>query len=170
MAIVISAFPGSGKSTICNEAESFGLNKCHVYYDEREGVQVDVPASDLPPVFDSDSSIYPKSGFPENYISHIKNLIEAYPEAVIMVSSHETVRKALYDNGISFVLVYPEMDAKEDFILRYINRGSPESFINLLRNNWDSFVKSCENDKLEKIYHYRLQPGEFLKDIFHVFK
>lgn len=170
MALVISAFPGTGKSTIWNNSEEFGFNKGHVYYDEREGVQVDLPASLLPPVFDSDSSVYPKEHFPGNYIKHIQNLMEQYPEAVIMASSHEDVRKGLYDAGVRFVLVYPEDGAKEDFILRYKNRGSSDEFINKFIEEWDELIESCKNDKLNKIYHYRLQPGEFLKDIFHLLR
>lgn len=170
MAIIISAFPGCGKSTICNEAESYGLNRCHVYYDEREGVKIDVPASDLPPVFDSDSSIFPKPEFPGNYIEHIKGLIERFPNAVIMVSSHDVVRQALHDNGIQFSLVYPETDAHEEYIYRYINRGSPEWFVQLMRNRWGQFITSCENDQLDHAHHYRLPCGQYLKDVYPLIK
>lgn len=170
MAIIISAFPGCGKSTICNEAESYGLNRCHVYYDEREGVKIDVPASELPPVFDSDSSIFPKPDFPGNYIEHIKGLIEKFPNAVIMVSSHDVVRQALHDNGIEFSLVYPEIDTHGEYIQRYIDRGSPERFVQLMHTRWATFVNSCEDDPLDQSQHYRLQPGQYLKDVYPLIK
>ena len=80
--------------------------------------------------------------FPTNYINHIKENIGKYE--FIFVSSHKEVRDALLDNNIFFYLIYPNMYDKDKFIQRYKERGSPESFIELVLKNWDSWIRECE--------------------------
>jgi wyosine [tRNA(Phe)-imidazoG37] synthetase (radical SAM superfamily) len=110
---------------------------------------------------DSDSSKFDKSEFPQNYIKHIKdNLGKA---DVILVSSHKEVREALVDNQIQFTLVYPEVSNKDEYIQRYIDRGSPEAFVNLLTKNWDMWISELEDQNdCSKI---KLQDGQYLSDV-----
>ena len=135
---VISAFPGCGKS--------------HYFKNCSDKI-----------VLDSDSSTFDKSDFPRNYIEHIKsNLGKA---DVIMVSSHKEVRDALVKNEIEFTLVYPESSIKEEYIQRYIDRGSPESFVNLLTNNWENWIgELSEQIGCEKI---TLNKGQYLSDVLN---
>ena len=134
--LVISAFPGCGKS--------------HYFRNNKDKI-----------VLDSESSTFDKSDFPRNYIEHIKSNIGKTD--IIMVSSHKEVRDALVENGIYFTLVYPEPSIKEEFIQRYIDRGSSETFIKLLNNNWDSWITQLETQEgCEKI---KLKKGEYLSDV-----
>lgn len=80
-----------------------------------------------------------------------------------MVSSHKEVREALVENGIDFTLVYPEPSIKEEYIQRYIDRGSPESFVNLLTNNWNNWISELEEQRsCDKI---TLKKGQYLSDV-----
>jgi hypothetical protein len=99
--------------------------------------------------------------FLENYIEHIKsNLGKA---DIIMVSSHKEVRDALVENEIEFTLVYPDPNIKEEYIQRYIDRGSPESFVNLLTNNWETWIDELsEQVGCEKI---TLNKGQYISDV-----
>ncbi|AEV89598.1 hypothetical protein OBP_161 [Pseudomonas phage OBP] len=162
MQLVTCAFPGTGKSTISNNAEQYGLIKAHVYYDDREGVCVSLLNSDKVPVFDSDSSIFPKENFPSNYVEHIKGLLRDFPECVIMVSSHDNVREALREAGIDYILVYPQRELKGDYLERYEGRGSPEPFIKLMDDKWNDFIDSCESDPSTS--KRVLSEGEYLVD------
>lgn len=162
MQLVISAFPGSGKSTISNNAEQYGLKKAFVSWDEREGVEIMIPKTFGTPVFDSDSSIFPKDGFPNNYVEHIKGLLRDYPDCVIMVSSHDNVREALRNEGIDYILVYPQRELKGDYLERYEQRGSPEAFIKLMDDKWNDFIDSCESDPSTS--KRVLSEGEYLVD------
>lgn len=142
--MVISAFPGTGKS----------------YYVSRgEG-------SDYMPqgfASDSDSSTFDKADFPANYIDHIKkNIEDGY--ARIFVSSHKDVRDALIDNNIEYTLVYPSLDQKEDYIERYKERGSDDKFIKLISDNWENWINECKNQKGCK--HIELKKGEYLYNKF----
>lgn len=164
MQLVVSATPGTGKSTITKNAEQYGLNHCHVHYnDHTREYELTVPNSPLVPVFDSDSSVFDKSEFPGNYIKHIKEVLSKFPDVVIFVSSHEEVRKAMAEAGIKYVLAYPERELKGDYLERYKERGSPEKFIALMDEKWNDFIDSVQaDDNAER--HLVLSEGEFLVD------
>jgi hypothetical protein len=134
--LVISAFPGCGKS--------------HFFRENKDKI-----------VLDSDSSKFDKSNFPNNYIEHIKNNIGKAD--IILVSSHKEVRDALIDNDIKFTLVYPDISIKDEYLQRYKDRNSPESFIKLLGDNWELWIDELNNQKgCKKI---KLKKGEYLSDV-----
>ena len=134
--LVISAFPGCGKS--------------HMYRNNEDKI-----------ILDSDSSKFDKSDFPRNYIEHIKSNIGKVD--IIMVSSHKEVRDALVENGIDFTLVYPEPSIKEEYIQRYIDRGNDDNFIKLLQSKWDEWMDELEHQSnCEKI---ELKEGQYLSDV-----
>lgn len=114
-------------------------------------------------VADSDSSTFDKEFFPTNYIQHIKKLLNDNETDVILISSHAIVREALGVNQIDFTLVFPDISLKEEFIQRYKDRGSPPAFVELLGNNWDAWIKECQDDQnaVDKVI---LKQGEFLSD------
>lgn len=134
--LLISAFPGTGKSYFFKNSKK--------------------------KVLDSDSSTFDKSEFPDNYIKHIKeNIGEA---DVIMISSHKEVRDALVKNDMKFILVYPERELKDEYIERYKERGNDPKFIELLDKNWDSWITELENQK--GCFHTRLSSGKYISDVF----
>ncbi len=138
--IIISAFPGCGKSFLFNKEKN----------------------SQYISVLDSDSSKFDKDNFPRNYIEHIKENIGKVN--IILVSSHKIVRESLLDNNLDFILIYPKKNLREEYLQRYISRGSDEKFIDLVSNNWDNWIDEIENDKkiLKKI---ALKENQFLSDI-----
>jgi hypothetical protein len=91
-------------------------------------------------VSDSDSSLFSKLSngeknpdFPNNYIQHIKSLINE--KDFIFVSSHKEVREALKANNIPFILIYPNKDLLSEYLIRYTERGNENSFIDFIRKN-----------------------------------
>ena len=112
-------------------------------------------------VLDSDSSKFDKDFFPKNYIDHIKANLGKVD--IILISSHEVVRDALVKEGLHFTLVYPNIDLKQEFIERYKQRGSPESFIKLVSENWTDWIIQLQNQNgCKKI---ELSTGQYLKDV-----
>lgn len=131
---LISAFPGTGKS----------------YFFDNSFLKV----------LDSDSSNFDKSGFPENYIKHIKDNIGKAD--VILISSHKDVRDALVENNIKFTLVYPDKSLKEEYLKKYKERGNDEKFITLLENNWDNWLEELNNQR--GCEHIVLSKDEHISD------
>ena len=125
---IIIGFPGVGK-TYCKEYFKGGSIK----------------------VLDSDSSNFSKDNFPHNYIDFIKEVIYKNDVDILFISSHEDVRKAIYNddfimNNAAIYICYPDKSLKEDFINRYKNRGNNDNFINLISNNWDKWIDDIEKE------------------------
>ena len=142
MTRVISAFPGTGKS----------------YFHRTSDAKV----------LDSDSSKFSwieegvrHPDFPNNYMAHIKENIGSAD--YIMVSSHDVVRQALVNEGIEYTLVFPERYLKAEYVERFKQRGSPESFVNLLSKNWDAWITELEEQP--GCTKLKLQQGQYLSDI-----
>ena len=68
--------------------------------------------------------------FPNNYIKHIKSLIGKVD--IIFTSTHKEVIDAMIAAGIDFTIVYPSVELKDEYLKRYRERGSDDSFIGLL--------------------------------------
>ena len=133
--ILISAFPGVGKSYLFKNLKDYKI-------------------------LDSDSSTFDKDLFPGNYIDHIKQNIGVVD--IIMISTHDVVRQQLEENGLFFVLVYPDISLKDEYIGRYNERGNDDNFIKILGENWDNWIKDIEKHK--GCLNIKLQSGEFLGD------
>lgn len=137
---VICGFPGIGKSTYVKEFKK-------EYGDT---------------ILDSDSSKFDKKNFPNNYIKHIKEAIEE--NKTILASSHDVVRNALIKEKIPFTLIYPDKKCKDEYLERYKKRGSPESFIKLLSDNWDDWIDQCDEIDSKIVTKIKLNCDEFISD------
>jgi len=137
---VFSVFPGVGKT--------------HFYNQNKENTR------------DSDSSTFDKSEFPQNYIAHIKELLEDETIEHILVSSHKVVRDALVEAGINFALIKPHHSLKQEYLRRYKERNSPQAFIDLLDKMWDEWLYEIDGENGR--YHKYTLSGDnmYLTNVF----
>jgi len=136
MTKIITGFPCIGKKSFYKKSKSLGL----------EVLDFDI------------TSTY----FPGNYMNfNIKDLVGKYD--YILLPSHAIVRDHLVNDSLDYTLVYPDRLLKEDYIERFKLRGSPDSFINLLDNNWDKWISNLEHQK--NCTHKKLYHGQYLTDI-----
>lgn len=138
-ALLISAFPGCGKS--------------HFYNSNKDLL-----------ILDSDSSTFDKEHFPQNYMDHIRENMNTAD--IILISSHKEVRDALLENEFDFTLIYPSMELKEEYLNRYKERGNDDSFVELLDNNWENWISEIESESGYK--KMKLNEGEFLSDKINI--
>lgn len=148
---IVCGFPGIGKSYLFNNKELL----CPTEYQSTN-------------VFDSDSSKFSwispgirHPDFPNNYIEHLKTL-----NGIALCSTHIDVRQLLTANNMSYVLVYPSIDCKEEYIQRYVKRNSPESFITLLNNNYYQWVNELEQVNQGDCIKVELTPNKTLTDAY----
>jgi hypothetical protein len=120
-------------------------------------------------VLDSDSSTFSwlqpgvrNPEFPANYMDHIQEALDYAPDdnCIVLVSSHAVVREALHKARIPFTLVYPDINSKEEYLKRYADRGSDDSFVKLLDTNWNEWIKQMQEEK--DCEHIVMLPGEHL--------
>lgn len=139
--LVISGFPAVGKSYLTETNEKMV-------------------------VMDSDSSNFSwlngerHPDFPNNYMEHIKQNL-GYADN-IFVSSHDIVRNALKENKINYILVYPSIDIKDEYIQRYRDRGNDEKFISFIESNWEKFIANIEKETFPTLI--KLESGQYLRD------
>nr|WP_238333031.1 hypothetical protein [Brevibacillus laterosporus] len=86
----------------------------------------------------------------------------------ICVSSHEVVREALQEKGINYTLVYPEISLKDEYLQRYRNRGSANSFVEFISSKWGNFIHDIERETFPKLI--KLEGGQFISDVLEVIK
>lgn len=136
----ISGFPGIGKSHFC---EHNSLN-----------------------THDSDSSSYsklpdgsPNPNFIDDYFEHLENL-QYIPGLMIMVSTHEAVLAELKSRGMNYCVVIPEESLHDEYMRRYKERGSPQSFIDLISSNWYMWLRDIK----QKHNCFELKSGQTLTD------
>jgi hypothetical protein len=136
-AIIISAFPGMGKSYAFNALK------------------------DKIKILDSDSSKFNKDDFPSNYIKHIKDNIA--DNDIIFVSSHKEVRDALEIEGIDYDLFYPSKERRNEFLENYVSRHSPSGLIQKIDNNWPEWIDEIDGEVSKHCHKHCLKnKGEFI--------
>lgn len=87
--------------------------------------------------------------FPNNYITHIKEMIETGEYDAIFVSSHDTVRKALTEAGIEYTIIYPDRSCLNEYIGRCYRReliGNNGFPIKVLIDNWYNWIDGIQED------------------------
>lgn len=144
--IIICAFIASGKTWLTTKPKSLGLSEYNI--------------------LDLDSLVIPKENgqragnFKELYLARLKGLLA--PNTIVLISTHEEIRSALVEERLDYALVYPRRGLLEEWMKRLKSRGSPESLINLVDNNWENMLGECE--KQSHCAHVTLNKGEYLSD------
>lgn len=139
--LVVSGFPGVGKSYLKNNCE----NK----------IILDSDSSNFS--WEDSTKLVRNSEWPENYIKHIKTNIGSCD--ILLVSSHAEVRAELSN----FILVYPDLRLKNEYIKRYEDRKSPEAFIKLLDKFYETWIKELMEQK--NCVHCVLQENQYLSNL-----
>ena len=151
--IIISAFPGMGKSYTANhlsQYKMFDLESSNYSWIEIDEGKVHNPM------------------FPQNYIEIIKKLVYQGSYQVIFISSHKIVRQALQHNKMRYYFVYPDISLKDEYIRRFKQRGNDQQFVKLLEQNWEQWISQIQHDHDNKYCHKTkvIQPDFYLTKLF----
>ena len=149
-AIIICGFPGVGKTSVAN-------NRTNILDAEYSAFSWNWNPENL------EKGRERNPEFPHNYIRFIKENMDKYD--VILVSSHKVVRDALKAEGIQYIIVAPECWCKNEYMIRYLQRGSDIDFIEQLYENWDEFHYGLVHDEVPIIW---LGEGKYLSDVLGV--
>lgn len=139
--IIVSAFPGTGKSYFKRNSEIKVLDSDSRRFSWTKGVR------------------NPK--FPQNYVEHIKKQMGKVD--IIMVSTHKDVRDLLIQNDLSFNLIYPNLELKDEYLARYKKRRNKKTFIDMMEENWEKFINQLIAQ--EGCQHIVLDSGEYVYDV-----
>ncbi|KKN04008.1 hypothetical protein LCGC14_1101990 [marine sediment metagenome] len=138
--MVISAFCGTGKSYLCEQ--SFDLK-----YIEFECWK------------------YDQSEFPSNYVTDVLSRIGEVD--IIFVSTNPMSLNLLIKSGVKVILIYPELQLKDEYLSRYINRCSSYDFIKTLSTYWEIWIRESMANK--SCQHVVLTQGQYISDVLSQF-
>lgn len=134
--LIVSAFPGTGKSTYAKvHPEALDLDSSHFSWKYTSEYTREDPGLRI-------TGKTKNPDFPENYIKAIQENIGKYK--YIFVSCHKSVREYLLDHCFYFLLIYPNSTLKETYIKRYQDRGNNERFIRKMSESWKDFLLECD--------------------------
>ena len=102
------------------------------------------------------------SNFPMNYISALEVEMKVHHEKIFLISCHQEVRDELKKRGIDYMIVMPYRDIRNEYMKRWLKRGSSQSFIKKMFEMWDMMIDSCEQDTAPKIY---IDKNEYLRNV-----
>lgn len=146
--IIFSVFPACGKTWLYKNQEKFNLKILDS--DSSEFSWIKIIDKDYESKNCNNPDYTPRyikernPDFPNNYINHIKENIGKYD--YIFVSSHDVVRDALDREEINFVIVYPSIDLKFEWVGRcFAREQNGESGCNtkIMNDNYNKWIKEC---------------------------
>lgn len=149
MSTIICGFSGIGKTTA----------------EQKHRQILDMESSGYSNVFENGFVVSRNKDFPKNYIDKLEELIKNDEAYYYLLSCHEEVRNELKARGWQYIIVLPTIEQKNEYLKRWLKRGSPIEFIKSMNDRWEDMIKSCEEDEAPKIY---LDEHEYLSDILIV--
>ncbi len=149
-ALVISGFPGVGKTSLEHYERIVDLESSGFHWFE-------TPGEFVPTV----RHLHPE--WPRNYVNKIDELSQDYMK-IILISTHAEVRKLLQKQKIPYIIVcpYPTLECKNEYMIRYLRRGSDAEFIAKMDQSFFESLVSLANDPAPKIY---LARDQYLQDV-----
>jgi hypothetical protein len=147
--IIISAFPGTGKTTAA------GLMK--------EAVDLESTPFKFP--VDWEKGIVPTEeaeDWVQKYVDQITLLASECGYNFVFVSSHQEVRKELRKREIPFISVIPQADLRDEYMIRYIGRGNDMKFLRNVYDNWFDWLHEYDNEVFDNIFDLEGKPQEII--------
>lgn len=169
--MIISAFPGCGKTYLYEHQNELGFNGYRKY-----GKYKRLTFCDL------ESSQYEKrEGWEMMYVDDIEKKVGIVD--FILISQHENILAELQSRNMPFVVVAPANSGwlsereknliKQQWIGRFILRDNKhvidfESWLEVLKANYDKWTSPAHLDKYDPVVCYGLKQNEYLLDLINL--
>lgn len=154
--MIISAFPGCGKTTLGNKYKNvIDLeSSLYKYFFDKDITRKEIEERKATPREKNPE-------YPKNYIKAIQEAIKNYD--IVLTSCGPLIRSELKKNKLENIVVYPSIDCKDEYIQRYIDRGNHSNFINHVKKNFEEWIKKFDEDK--SVTKIKMKKGETLEDV-----
>lgn len=81
----------------------------------------------------------------------------------LFISTDPIILNELNKHNVKITLCYPTNELRNEYLDRFIARGSTFDFIGALMVNWDKWINQLKEQNYCK--HIVLQKGEYLQDV-----
>lgn len=143
---IISGFAGIGKTTLSRKNQDI----------------IDLESSDFKwRYYDNETANMDKENrkgvenkeinpdWPKNYLEAIVEKVQEY--RYVLISQGEDIRALLDENGIDYILAFPSVQSKTEYISRYRTRGNGEKFVNLIEKYFEQWINDLQRSPRRKI-------------------
>lgn len=160
MSIIISGFPGVGKTTLQKshsnviDLESYDFKWLQQYKSTDTSCKEQMEGAH--------NRIYNRL-WPLNYVKEIIKKTSEYD--IVLISQEHEMLNCLKENGINYIVCFPMKQCKDEYIKRYINREDDADFLSLVNVNYDVWIDELMNEENKII----IGPQEFLSDALYRF-
>lgn len=138
-------FPGVGKSTAAGDRESVIDLETTPFHLDENGNEV--------------------KDWVKKYFESIDDIEQKKTNKTVLLSTHKFVIMGMRVREIPFVVVAPEREAKNDYLIRYIRRGSPIAFVLKMNEKWDEYMDDIDTIEKQGVCVVRLKKDEGISDI-----
>lgn len=83
--------------------------------------------------------------YEESGIERVRQALKI-PGVTVMLPAWVSMRHALREAGIPYVIFYPSRDLKADYHKRFSDRGDPPSKVEHIFKNWSAYITACVAD------------------------
>lgn len=125
MGELILGFPGTGKTTFAEKQTELKV--------------LDLDSSTIR--WNEDGS--KNENFVSEYVDRLEKSVDDYD--IVFGSTHKEVVEELNNRGVDHTIIVPLVGSKEEYMDRYINRGSSDAFIDHMHENYEKYI----NDIME---------------------
>ena len=136
--VVCAAFCGTGKTYICEKTDIKAIEVEYWKYKEK--------------------------GLFKEYIQDVKKYFGKVD--YIFIATDPEGMKLLNNEGFNITLIYPRNELRNEYLDRYIERGSSYDFIGRFMKHWDTWIDELKEQEYCK--HIVLDSGQYLLDILYI--
>ena len=156
---IIAGFSGIGKSRYCENnpnAVDFAIMP-YKYVNFQEVASAEGNES-----IKAHADLILRENWQNFFYEALLNAYRQSPDKLFVIPSESSVLAWLTEDRIPFLLVYPEVELKEEYRQRYLSRGNSPEFLRIFIGYWDAWMASVRRSGG---VHLELKQGEYLSDI-----
>lgn len=159
--MIIAAYAGVGKTTFCTKNQGNAIDvvcmpfKYSNFYEvsSQLGESEDIKANEKLELRDK-WELY--------YYWAVKYLAYYCPKKYIVIPTINSIMDFLEADNIPYTIFYPNVELKDEYEQRYLERGNSESFMDVFIGQWDYRLESLAERKCKKIV---LESHQYLSDV-----
>ena len=81
---------------------------------------------------------------------------------IVLIAQGNDIRDLLDENNIEYLISFPAVECKEEYLNRYTARGNQQAFVELIESNFEKWVQDLMNCSQQKLI---INPGQHLEDV-----
>lgn len=166
--MIYAAYAGTGKSYFCQKhPEAIDLICMPFKYTNFSEVSEQIKADKKGEQIKANQDLKLRSSWVLYYYWVIKYLLYYCPKQPIVIPTIGPILDFLESDRISYTIIYPDKNLKDEYEMRYRNRGNTDEFLDIFIGQWELRIEDLEQRNSAFAKHIVLQKGQYLSDVIN---